>query len=312
MSFISAQMSRHLGASGRIEENQDRAVTVRQASTALLSVDSLDRDTALQSAGDFVINKNQNIFSGFFTRIALNEIVLDWCIDNISGKHVNPNNTLTVTIAPTTITVTLPDGKYTASDVLDTLLALLNAAGPAGFGANTFRLEDSAGAPWVVGTSFGTVFLATTAGADFTVDPSALANQLDIETGALGVNSYPIDCPKFLPIFYVDFVSPQLTYNQDLKDNTTAPDVRDVLYRWVLAYDNGPIPLDKYNFPIFQGYKSFISRRYLSYPKQILWNPATPVGQLSFQMYQSDGTALIPEDLSGNVEFQMSMLFTES
>ena len=311
MSFISAQMAQRLGAAGRIEEDQDKAVTVRPSSTALLSVDSLDREqqASAGSSGDFIINKANSIFNGFFNRIAMNEIVLDWCIDNISDKYDPPNNVFTVTLVPGpgTYTATLPNGHYTVAEAIDYIIAQLNAASAPG----TFRLEDGSGAAWVVGTSVGPVYLATTGGGNFTITSNALSNQLSIQAGTVG-NAFPISCPKLLPIYYIDFVSPQLTYNQDLKDNTTSVVVRDVLYRWVLAYDNGPTPLDKYNFPIFQGYKPFISRRYLNYPKQILWNPSQPVGQLSFQVYTSYGELLKPEDLEGEMEYQMSLLFSEN
>ena len=309
MSFITAQMARHLGTSGRIAEDQDKAVTVRPSSTALLSVDSLDRVQGVGggTSGDFIINKNQSIFNGFFTRIALNEIVLDWCIDNVSDKYEPKNNVFQVLIGATTYTATLANGGYTAAEVIDSIVSLLNTA----VGAGTFRLEDSAGAVWVAGTSTGPIYLATTAATNFTILPGALAASLGIQQGVIAV-AFPIACPKILPIYYLDFVSPQLTYNQDLKDNTTSEIVRDVLYRWVLAYDNGPIPLDKYNFPIFQGYKPFISRRYLNYPKQILWNPAMPVGQLSFQVYTSYGEILSAEGLEGELEYQMALLFSEN
>jgi len=310
MSFITAQLAQRLGAAGRIEEEQDKAVTTRPSSTALLSVDSLDREqqSSTGSSGDFIINKNNSIFNGFFNRIALNEVVLDWCIDNISDKYDPPNNVFTVTMdpGPATYTATMPNGHYTVAELLDYIIIQLNAA--AGVGA--FRLEDGNGAAWVTGTSVGPVYFASTIG-NFIITSNALSNQLAVQSGTSGV-AFPIVCPKLLPIYYIDFVSPQLTYNQDLKDNTTSVVVRDVLYRWVLAYDNVPTPLDKYNFPIFQGYKPFISRRYLNYPKQIRWDPTMPIGQLSFQVYTSYGELLKPEDLEGEMEYQMSLLFSEN
>jgi len=313
MSFISTQMARHLGASGRVEQNTDRAVTVRPSSTALLSVDSLDRVQTVGgggSAGDFLINKNQSIFNGFFNRIAMNEIVLDWCIPNI-GAYTE-NNTFTVTVSTTTIVLDIPDGTYTVAECIDTILALLNAPGPAGFGAGTFRIEDRNGAAWVVGTSIGLAFLSTTGGGNFTITPTTLSRQLGID-GTVAGPGFPFICPKLLPYYYIDFVSPQLTYNQDLKDNTTSVVSRDVLYRWVFAYDNGTvIPLDKYGYPILQAYKSFVARRYLNYPKQILWDPSAPVGQLSFQVYTSNGDLIDPASLGGELEYQMSLLFSEN
>lgn len=310
MSFIATQLAQRLGAAGRIEEAEDKAVTTRPSSTALLSVDSLDRvNSSVVSSGDFLINKSNSIFNGFFNRIALNEIVLEWCIPNISAGH--GNNVFAVSNVGggggPNYSVTLPPGFYTAAQVIDYVLAELNVLA----GAGTFRLEDLNGNPYVAGTSVGAVCLATTGGGTFEVDNTPLAVQLSMDVVNTG-NSFPIGCPKILPIYYLDFVSPQLTYNQDLKDNTTSEIVRDVLYRWVLAYDNDPIPLDKYNYPILQGYRSFISRRYLNYPKQILWNPSQPVGQLGFQVYDQNGDLVIATDYAGDMEYQLSLLFSEN
>lgn len=304
-------MARHLGTAGRMEVDADRAVTTRPSSTALLSVDSLDREQTPtnQSSGNFLINKKQAIFNGFFHRIALVELVLDWCIPNISGKYSPANNVFAVDLVPGpgSFSASLPAGNYTVADALNKIIALLNASA----GAGSFRIEDSTGAAWVPGTSTGNPFLGSTIG-DFVVVAGELAQELGIQSGGPGALAYPIVCPKLLPIYYIDFVSPQLTYNQDLKDSTTSEIVRDALYRWVFAYDNGPIPLDAYNFPILQGYKPFISRRSLNYPKQILWNSASPIGQLGFQLYTSYGDILDPAELVGTCEYQLSLLLSEN
>jgi len=312
MSFIGVQMAKRLGAAGRIEEDTDRAVTVRPSSTALLSVDSLDR---AQFAGsgtstNFSINKNQSLFNGFFTRIALNELVLDWCIPNVSAAYEPANNSITVDLVPGpgSYSVTIPSGNYTVAECLDAVVRALND--PGAFGAGAFVIHDASGSPYSA-TVGGPAYLHSTLG-NFSVVAGALQEQLDIALVPTGANDYEITCPKLLPLYYIDFVSPQLTYNQDLKDQTTSTVVRDALYRWVFAYDNGPIPLDKYSYPILQGYKPFVARRYLNYPKQILWNSAMPVGQLTFQVYTSYGELLDPTEFEGEVEFQMSLLFSEN
>jgi hypothetical protein len=306
MSFIGVQMAKRLGAAGRIEEDTDRAVTVRPSSTALLSVDSQDR--SFGNPGDFIINKNQALFNGFFHRIAMNEIVLDWCVPNITPATFN--NSISVTLGAVTVLTTIPTGFYNVSECLDEIVYQLNRPSPDGFGPATFRVEDRTGAAWGTG-SYGLAYLATTAGTNFTINPTKLAEQMGLATGVVG-KAYPVTCPNILGIRYVDFVSPQLTYNQDLKDNTTNPIVRDVIYRWVMGYDNVPCPLDIYGYPIFQGYKEFVTRRSLNYPKQILWNPTQPLGQLTFQVYDDGGDLLNPADYSGEMEYQMSLLFSEN
>lgn len=312
---MSVQMARHHGALSAAEVG-DKGVTTRPASTALLSVDSFDR-TQEDAEGNqitsgistnFSINKNQSIFNGFFNRIAVAEVVLDWCIPNIS--KVTLNNSMSVTVGATTILFTIPDGHYTVADVLDRIVYELNLPTPDGFGAGTFRLEDQFGVAWSA-TSWGAVYLATTAGGNFTINTTKLQQQLTLQTGVAG-DAFPVTCANLLNIRYIDFVSPQLTYNQDLKDNTTAISQRDTLYRWCLAYDNVPPSLDRYGYPIYQGYQEFVARRVLPYPKQILWDPRQPIGQLSFQVYDDGGELLVPSVYGGEMEFQMSLLLSEN
>ena len=140
MSYIATQMARRGGMSAPIETGLDQGTTTRPPSTAVLAVDSLDRSQTPGSgtSANFVINKNQALFNGFFNRIALNELVLDWCIPNIGAYTENNTLTVTTTAGPTTHTITLADGHYTVADALDTIVTELNTA----FGAGTFRLED--------------------------------------------------------------------------------------------------------------------------------------------------------------------------
>jgi len=308
-------MARHHGTMNAAEV-EDRATTTRPSSTALLSVDSFDR-TQEDSAGnqitngistDFLINKNQSIFNGFFHRIAVTEVVLDWCIPNISS--VTFNNTMSVTVGGVTILFTIPNGQYTVADVLDRIVVELNLPGPNGFGVGFFRIEDQFGAVYGPG-SYGPAYLATTAGGNFTINTTKLQQQLSLQTGVAGA-AFPVTCPNILNIRYIDFVSAQLTYNQDLKDNTTAITSRDVLYRWVFAYDNVPLNLDRYNYPIYQGYQKFIARRVLPYPKQIRWDSNQPIGQLGFQVYDDGGELLVPSAYSGELEYQLSLLLSEN
>lgn len=293
-----------------VDKVENTGTTIRPASTANFLIDSTDRRQSNINAisTDFIINKNQSLFNGFFTRFGLTEIVLDWCIDNVSDQYDPPNNVFSVTTAagPTTYTVTLDNGKYNVAEILDTLVVLLNAASAPG----TFRLEDQFGAAYVAGTSYGPVYLATTGGGNFTINNTSLAEQLNLLIGT-PQDAFPVDCPKVLPITYLDFVSPQLTYNQDLKDNTSSIVTRDSIYRWVLAWD-GPAPADKYGFPIFQGYKPFVSRRYIAYPKQIRWDTTQPLGQVAFQVYTSYGELFSDVDNFGELEFYMTFLVTEN
>jgi hypothetical protein len=114
----------------------------------------------------------------------------------------------------------------------------------------------------------------------------------------------------------LDFVSPQLTYNQELKDADTSKNVKDVLYRWYFAWDE-ETSYDTLGFPVLQGYRSFIQRRLISFPKQIRWNNTQPVGVVQFQVFDDnddivDSDAFPAEEGGAEMEFQMTFLLSEN
>ena len=342
MSFISVQMAKQLGAGGRIAEDLDRAVTTRPSSSANFYVNSLDK-VPLQSSGDFLINKKQALFNGFFKRIAVTEVVMDWGLPNVAAWW--GNNTMSVVNVTTSavITATIQDGYYTAIQALQEIAAALTAAAVV------------AGDPLALSVSFnGTSVTMNSTGVGndpFYINylpnadpPYALARQLftTAQLGGIATANTKIELksPAVLGTRYIDIISPQLTYNQDLKDATTGDLTKDVLYRWYFADDNVPVQREKYplvypavapapavlmltdtNIPVLQGYTPFIIRRALPVPKQILWNSEQPIGQVQFQVYDDRGrlidTANFPwsattGDGGANFQFQLSMLLSEN
>jgi len=273
-------------------EKQDKGVTIRNPATANLLIDSIDRSTG--TSANFVIRKDYSILNGFFHRIGVSEIILDWCVDNISAA--TDNNTFQVTTPAGTYTATLNDGSYTVEMALNAIVTLLNAA--AGIGV-TFSITAGVGYSILHGT------------APFTVLETNLSQQLNIVAGVNSVDQ-PVSCPVLLPYTYIDIVSPELTYNQSLKDATTNYFEQNVLYRWYLAWD-GPAPVDGLGYPILQGYQRFVVRRVLPFPKQIRWENNIPIGQLSFQVYSSQGTLLLPSQTqNGEFEWKMTCLVSEN
>lgn len=289
----------------------EKGVPIREASTANLLIDSIDRLRAdgtpkgNETSSDFIISKNNSIMNGFFTRIAITEIYMDWCIDNISA--ITGNNKLSITIpgfnAGNPVVITLPDGQYTVKLCLDTIVSLLNTAVG---GTRVFAIVDSSTVPGVKALQLKNSGVL----ANFTVNANMLQSELNLLAGTLG-SEYPINCPKLLPYTYLDFTSSNLTYNQELQDQTTNLITRNVLYRWYFAWDT-PAPLDAYGYPIFQGYNKFITRRYLAFPKQIRWSANQPIGQLQFQVYTSEGTLLTGNGQeAGEFEWAITCLISE-
>lgn len=267
------------------------SVTMRNASTANFLIDSIDRNDN-ESSADFTISKKNSLLNGFFSRLAVSEVIADWCVDNIS--EATENNKFSILVGASPFTVTLDDGSYTIKAALDALIVALNAGGT----GLTFSLTDGAG------------FKELTAGSAFTVVSTNLSIQLNIKSGVSGT-SFPVHCPVLLPYTYIDFVSSDLTYNQSLKDTTTNPIEQNILYRWYFAWDTPP-DRDAYGYPIYQGYERFIARRALPFPKQIAWENNMPIGQLNFKVYSSQGTVLLPSQVSGEFEWKMTLLVSEN
>lgn len=117
-----------------VNETQDQegdATTVRPSATAVLAIDSDDRYTNYLQRRNFPtypfsfnIQKNENILSGFFKRIALTEFRLNWTLPNISQAWGNTSFELHYKIGTgndfSTIVI-LPDGFYNAQEMASEL-----------------------------------------------------------------------------------------------------------------------------------------------------------------------------------------------
>ena len=272
---------------------------IRFPSTANLLIDSVDRTSG--TSGEFTISLNNSIMNGFFTRLAVSEVVLDWCVDNIS-QELSSNSITVVVDGVGALSVTIPDGQYTAKECMDALILALNAS--PGLANTVFSLGTSV-------TGVKTLICEVNGNEeDFEIGNSNLAIYLNLEVN-VQANNYPMKCPKLLPYTYIDFVSNSLTYNQALKDATTNTVFTNVLYRWNFAWDQ-ETAVDAYGYPIYQGYRSFIARRALPFPKQIRWEPNQPIGQINFQVVGSDGVTVDPQKTNnGEFEWAMTCLVSE-
>ena len=117
-----------------VNETQDQegiATTTRPSATAVLAIDSDDRySNYLQRRNfptypfSFNIQKNENILSGFFKRIALTEFRLNWTLPNISQAWGNTSLELHYKInngSDFSTIVVLPDGFYNAQELASEL-----------------------------------------------------------------------------------------------------------------------------------------------------------------------------------------------
>lgn len=287
-----------------------KGVDIREASTANFLIDSEDRVGAPFSSGviqpvtttcaDFIISKNQSLMNGFFTRLAVQEVVFTCGMPNVSPRWSNDQIFIDVSGVGTLI-ATIEEGFYNVEQYLDAMVAALNAL-PAAVAANVvfsiIPLAQANGAALrcevaTVNTPIATANNTVAAGqlgiapnqlfGPALINPNRPANSRSVDL--------PIKAPDIRGLRYVDFVCSQLTYNQEVKDATTYTVDRDVLHRWYFSYD-GPVATDGYGFPILMGYEPFSVRRSIAFPKQIRWSPNQPITNLQFQLYDQNGNAL--------------------
>jgi hypothetical protein len=309
------------------------AVTVRPSSTANFFIDSVDRSGG--GAGDFTITRNESLFNGFFNRLAVGEVVLNWGVPNIASWWGNDFISITnLAVGGSTQVITLPQGFYSVLDCLNQIIDQANVA----FGGDAIPVV------FTLVLQNGTLLLIATQ--DFqinwnTAQVKSLARLLfippQLNKPIVAATGVAPSSPFLLGTRYIDIVSTQLTYNQELKDNTTARVRRDVLYRWYFAQDNVPLEyeefplvyaasapapavqmLTKTNIPVLQGYTAFVARRTPPVTKQIRWSPEQPIGQVSFQVFDDQGRLLdlrvfspTPGEEGANMNFQMSLLLSE-
>lgn len=281
----------------------EKGVPIRQPSTANLMIDSTDRNTeAFPLANNFQIQRSNSILNGFFTRIGTTELVLDWFSPNISpGFTVDSLTTSVVVGAVTTTTVfNAPIGFYTQAQLIQWMLIKLNS------------LAVPGGVTWTVNATVGSGVAVQPSGAIEIGFSGSIADKLGITSPPIayapgGITGFQIYAQDLRPYTYLDFVSTQLTYNQNVKDASTAPIVRDVLARWYFAYDQPPT-FDIYGFPILMGYTPFCLRRTFSPPKQIKWEANMPIGNLTFQVYSNTGDFAV---MNYQTQFQMTLQISE-
>lgn len=312
----------------------EKAVPIRFPSQANLLIDSRDRQgfndgtfAAARpdvTAANFIINKSNSIMNGYFTRIAPTEVNLDWCVDNINtywGNNFLKFIPSTIgSAAVSTITVNMPNGQYTTAQTLKQAISSFNANATSVTGSLTLSTIGASGI--YRGGEASLQMFSTATIIPYKVNNDPLAAQLDLQgiggTYVSSIAQTAIGCPKILPTSYIDFLAPNLTYNQNLKDANTALTTNDILYRWYFAWDS-PEPLDEYGYPVYQGYKRFIQRREITFPKQIGWKANQPIGQLGFQVVDDAGKVLPPALIGSGtttanlseLEWQMTCLVSE-
>ena len=332
-----------------------RAQTVRQSSTALLTIDSADRFTdqinrrLIQgysprsglplplnySAYNFTISKNESIMNGFFTRLAVTEVVFPWSIPNINIQ----TNTMFVDVEDacgniTTESLVLEDGFYTPAQLAAAIQLFVRTLP----GLDDFTMLYS-NRPFTNCFSYETgdvtikiAFRPVPYNSPIYNNNSQILQLFDLLGFAEDRNTEPqqfqIGNPTLCQFTrYIDIVCPQLTYNQSLKDTSSQRTVRDALCRVYLGDgdDTNTLKPDDPNYSP-PGCSPTVIYRNFSTPKQIQWSPNQPVpGFLQFQVFDDNGVLLsesganvvgpddagVDETFTG-IDWSMTMLVTEN
>jgi hypothetical protein len=288
-----------------VDKMENQAVTVRPSATSVFCVDSKDRYANFQAASvgtfspyDFTIAKKESLLNGFFKRIALTEIVFPYYVGNINRN----TNTLSISRnggAFQTLTLFSTSAFFTPNQIAGFIQAGLLAA-PFNFAAGTT-------CQYVEGR-----FIIQTGGVDTirmqratfpggaTVNQFQLIDLLGFNTATAGIASQVLvsKVTRCRYTEYVDIVCSQLTYNQELKDGSSAPIVRDILARvyiesednYLQPYWNGTTEvLSEQDIP---GTYPFTINRKFTLPKQIRWDKTQPLGNLVFQVFDDKGNLL--------------------
>jgi hypothetical protein len=324
---------------------RDTAITQRPTSTALLVVDSEDRfanytEARLSTASspyDFSINLPQSLMNGFFTRIGVSEVVFPWAIPNVNAKtnkiivrvegpYAGP---LPYPIVDTVITLT--DGFYTPAQLAAEIQLVVRATVPnmgaffMNYGAVGAVSNNAAILEYGSGTgNYGVAFIPMTALSSAWPYPDTSRQLFDV-LGLSQVNTVPEGnafggftyCQATR---YVDIVSPQLTYNQALKDTGSQKVMRDSLCRIYLI---DPSNIQSTTLPSSAtfcppGCAPTTFYRNFATPKQIQWLPNQPVvGNLQFQVYDDEGdiltlSSVIPSVPPSRLNWSITLLVSEN
>jgi len=292
----------------------NKAVDIRPHSSALLLINSADRylpannrwntpdNTSIipTSPYNFTIALQQNLMSGFFTRIALTSFQMPFTVPVFCGKTngiyfwYQPGGTGAVT--QYLIQVSLNNfGGYTDLTILLYAFQARIAQTVTGAGAFTWAVNGTSGA---VARSNNTdkFYFSRWTNPD---QPTAatLFDLLNIQaTQILATSNYSY--PLIIPTQYIDIVCDALTYAQNLKDASTGTSGKTILKRIYLFGDNTSTILPA---ETTTGYFSapVIIQKSFAVPKYISWNANQNIGALRIQVLDDRGNILTCGALNG-------------
>ena len=282
----------------------EKGTTIRQPSTANLMIDSTDRNPLRDLyANSFFLTKNSNILNGFFSRVGVTEVELEWNTPNVSSYFGNAYISLDIS-GGVSVSAIIPTNFYTVYQAITQVAkSLSDLSGSTGLAFSVQSLSPQSGFS-LIPSNLNTYYsLSGPLAAQLSIGSLTPILVQGVQVVRPGSNS-----PYIGAIRYLDFVSDQLTYAQDLKDATSSVIDKNVLVRFYFCLDS-PAAVDAYGFPIELGYTAFSIRRPFNPPKQIKWDADLPIGQLSFQVYNQTGNL---QPMTPNTNWCMTLQVSEN
>jgi hypothetical protein len=285
----------------------DKGTTIRYPATAQLMIDSQDESTgATTNHAQLSYTSAQAFQNGFFSRLSIPEACLEWSIPNVVGPDVSGFQ-FAVDISGTTsgTILRIPNGYYNAAEMIDAIAASMNAAGVFGTVTVVQNYVNT-----VTPALSGLVIQATSGFRWSASQPTGnlagrnIQSYLGVALGGTWLTTKKIGSnPQMVFVRYLDFISPQITYPQDLKDSNTTGQPYDVLLRWYFERTDDTQPTDKYGYPIPYAAIQVRDRRLWNPPKQIKWDNNLPLGNFDITVYyQIQGVGGPPGPLAPFIE----------
>ena len=314
----------------------DVGQTIRFPSSALMTVDSEDRwkdynqaltdpaNPAFRNPFDFQVQNNGFLSTGFFTRLAVTEVVMPWC-PNINPKTSRINMQVVdggVLSAPIVINLGV-QGFLTPHQIAAALQAAVRAYAPVSLGGfqiqyglnnfPSFSYELSGGTASAI--SFAPLAVGSQAGI---ITPTT--KQLFHLLGFTEQNLIPTSQNDGLSTYcqairYVDIIANDLTKFQGVADTSTQRSARESLCRVYLGgFVSALSPSDPDFAPI--GTTPTIIYRNFTNPKQIQWITKQNINaNLRFQVYDDAGELFSTDTPFGpdtTDNWSMTMLLSEN
>lgn len=306
---------------GQIREMvENPGVPFRPPAVAVLSIDSRDRVVIDPATGyridtttpnEIYINRQQTLVQGFFTRLGLTELSMQWNVPNVIDNGPCKNNTLLLERSATagtgvvtgTYKISINEGFYTPNELAAEITDNLNTA--SAFGSADW-LCSYAERDLLNNCNVFTI-TCNPAGAAvyFRIRPENFASNDDL-CNVMGF-SYP---PKVFGISitgsfssmlytpYFDIVSANITKKQNVRDNSTnAITGQNLLTRVYLVQSDVTTQRERTPIPgaadcNIIGTRPFTLYRQYSLPKQIYWDTKEFIGVIDLRLVDYKGRTL--------------------